>query len=213
MVKIGPRKKLFGDTGDGGRLGVTGMGDVYAVRQVRKAELCNKLCPAFTLCPIMPLAIQPADPKRRRCLVKDDNIKRIYNNLFVAGHSGIVEEMQRGILEYGEILRVDGKKMTPEKRLLHIARLNTMLGSLDKMISKGGGPDPGDEAVTIDTGGPVEDWEGEPLEPEDKESLEYSELAEGIIDTAHEMEEKKRVEKKTIKEAFKEEAGVDVRAD
>jgi hypothetical protein len=136
--------------------------DVKAVQYIQTRKLCDRTCPGFPLCPVMPLAVQPKDIKRRVCLVNNGppEIQRAYKNLFVGGHSGIVEEMTRSIMEYGKLLRGAGKTLSVKDKLRYHKDLNTMLQNLDKIVgpSRKAGEDE-QEAVEIDTGEEIPDPE------------------------------------------------------
>ena len=148
-----------------------------APSSIRGQTHCSRACPAFTKCPLVPLAIQPEDPKDRICLVNhaDPELKRAYEALFVGGHSAIIEEIQRSIMEYGEILRASKKELTAGQQLRYKKDLNMMLIQLLKFLPKEGGEgkkgEP--ERVEIDSGNtPVQ---------EDPESLRYSEKLREIL--------------------------------
>ena len=143
---------------------------------IRGQTHCSRACPAFTKCPLVPLAIQPEDPKDRICLVNhaDPELKRAYEALFVGGHSAIIEEIQRSIMEYGEILRASKKELTAGQQLRYKKDLNMMLIQLLKFLPKEGEGKKGEpERVEIDSGNtPVQ---------EDPESLRYSEKLREIL--------------------------------
>ena len=143
---------------------------------IRGQTHCSRACPAFTKCPLVPLAIQPEDPKDRICLVNhaDPELKRAYEALFVGGHSAIIEEIQRSIMEYGEILRASKKQLTAGQQLRYKKDLNMMLIQLLKFLPKEGEGKKGEpERVEIDSGNtPVQ---------EDPESLRYSEKLREIL--------------------------------
>jgi hypothetical protein len=82
----------------------------------------------------MPLAIRPKKETARVCLVNcgDDRLKVAYYKMFVGGQDGVIEMLQTGILEYGEVLK---KAHLPAKEQLRaIEKFNTMLGRLHKMM-------------------------------------------------------------------------------
>lgn len=143
---------------------------------IRGQTHCSRACPAFTKCPLVPLAIRPEDPKDRICLVNhaDPELKRAYEALFVGGHSAIIEEIQRSIMEYGEILRASKKELTAGQQLRYKKDLNMMLIQLLKFLPKEGEGKKGEpERVEIDSGNtPVQ---------EDPESLRYSEKLREIL--------------------------------
>ena len=147
-----------------------------APSSIRGQTHCSRACPAFTKCPLVPLAIQPEDPKDRICLVNhaDPELKRAYEALFVGGHSAIIEEIQRSIMEYGEILRASKKELTAGQQLRYKKDLNMMLIQLLKFLPKEGEGKKGEpERVEIDSGNtPVQ---------EDPESLRYSEKLREIL--------------------------------
>jgi len=104
----------------------------------------------------MPLAIQPVEPKNRMCLVRDGpvEIRRVYRNLFVGGHSGIIEELQYCILEHEIILGETNENLTLKQKLQHLSARFKMLIALDRIIQRYGEvDDPADELVEIVTGG------------------------------------------------------------
>jgi hypothetical protein len=144
---------------------------------IRGQTHCSRACPAFTKCPLVPLAIQPEDPKDRICLVNhaDPELKRAYEALFVGGHSAIIEEIQRSIMEYGEILRASKKQLTAGQQLRYKKDLNMMLIQLLKYLPKEGGEGRKNEPerVEIDS--------GNTSVQEDPESLRYSEKLREIL--------------------------------
>jgi hypothetical protein len=145
---------------------------------IRGQTHCSRACPAFTKCPLVPLAIQPEEPKDRICLVNhaDPELKRAYEALFVGGHSAIIEEIQRSIMEYGEILRASKKQLTAGQQLRYKKDLNMMLIHLLKFLPKEGESKKGEpERVEIDSGSTPAH------EPEDPESLQYSEKLREIL--------------------------------
>ena len=150
-----------------------------APSSIRGQTHCSRACPAFTKCPLVPLAIQPEDPKDRICLVNhaDPELKRAYEALFVGGHSAIIEEIQRSIMEYGEILRASKKELTAGQQLRYKKDLNMMLIQLLKFLPKEGGEgkkgEP--ERVEIDSGN------NPAAQQEDPESLRYSEKLREIL--------------------------------
>jgi len=133
--------------------------DRKASTEIRKRERCNRSCPAFKLCPIMPLAVQAEDPKERICLISSsgsETIKRAYCNLFVGGQNGVIEEMRHVILGYA-LLRGD-TELTPAQQLRYLKNHMTMLLDLSKMIRLYGKIDddnPGEDPVTIVPAGVV----------------------------------------------------------
>lgn len=149
----------------------------YGQSIIRGQTHCSRACPAFTKCPLVPLAIQPEDPKDRICLVNhaDPELKRAYEALFVGGHSAIIEEIQRSIMEYGEILRASKKQLTAGQQLRYKKDLNMMLIQLLKYLPKEGGEGRKNEPerVEIDS--------GNTSVQEDPESLRYSEKLREIL--------------------------------
>ena len=150
-----------------------------AQRIIRDRSHCDRGCPAFAICPLVPLAIQPPDKNDRICLVNhgDPELKRAYEALFVGGHSAIIEEIQRSIMEYGEILRASKNQLTAGQQLRYKKDLNMMLIHLLKFLPKegetGGKKEP--EKVLIDSGNAPE------AGSEDPESLQYSEKLREIL--------------------------------
>lgn len=151
-----------------------------AQRIIRDRSHCDRGCPAFAICPLVPLAIQPPDKNERICLVNhgDPNLKRAYEALFVGGHSAVIQEIQRSILEYGEILRASKNQLTAGQQLRYKKDLNMMLINLLKFLPKEGESKKNEpEEVRIDSGNtPVQ-----LAEPDDPESLQYSEKLREIL--------------------------------
>lgn len=145
---------------------------------IRGQTHCSRECPAFTKCPLVPLAIQPEERKDRICLVNhaDPELKRAYEALFVGGHSAIIEEIQRSIMEYGEILRASKNKLTAGQQLRYKKDMNMMLIHLLKFLPKEGEGKKGEpERVEIDSGNAAA------RQPDDPESLRYSEKLREIL--------------------------------
>jgi len=136
--------------------------DRKAGTEIRKRDYCSRSCPAFKICPIMPLAVQPEDQKERRCLISSSGsevVKRAYRNLFVGGYSGIIEEMRHVILDYGMTIRGD-PELTTKQRLRFLKTRMTLLISLSRTIRMcgkidDGGDNPGNDPVKIDPAGDV----------------------------------------------------------
>ncbi len=150
-----------------------------AQRIIRDRSHCDRGCPAFAICPLVPLAIQPPEKNDRICLVNhgDPELKRAYEALFVGGHSAIIEEIQRSILEYGEILRASKNKLTAGQQLRYKKDLNMMLIHLLKFLPKEGENKKNEpEKVLIDSGN-----SSAVVEQEDPESLQYSEKLREIL--------------------------------
>jgi hypothetical protein len=156
--------------------------DTASLQIVRAMQRCSRVCPAFILCPLMPLAIQPKDEKKRVCLVNhgDDRLKVAYYKMFVGGQDGVVQMLQTNLLEYGELLKKSGNLPTKD-RLRALEKFNSMLGQLHKMMGQGKNASTGkrkedddemDEVVLIAS-------KNEP-EP-DPESLEHSPMLESLI--------------------------------
>jgi hypothetical protein len=161
-----------------------------AIPDIRHRRLCDKSCPAFSLCPLMPLAIQHREARYRACLVNEgpEEIKRAYRNLFVKGHSGIIEEIQLAIMEYGKVLREEGKALTPKERMRYLKDLTAMLLNLEKLVGGKETPeDPGQEEVEIDTG-QVPDSESLRESPIAREMLKGTELPEVTVPKPREKE-------------------------
>ena len=112
--------------------------DQKAILVVRNMRKCSRVCPAFILCPLMPLAIQPKKETDRICLVNegDDRLKVAYYKMFVGGQEGVVQMLQTSILEYGELLKKFGNNMTTKDRLRAMEKFNSMLGQLHKMMGQ-----------------------------------------------------------------------------
>ena len=112
-----------------------------APSSIRGQTHCSRACPAFEKCPWFPLQSSRRNPKDRICLVNhaDPELKRAYEALFVGGHSAIIEEIQRSIMEYGEILRASKKQLTAGQQLRYKKDLNMMLIHLLKSLPKEGG--------------------------------------------------------------------------
>ena len=156
---------------------------------IQNRKVCDRSCPAFSLCPLMPLAVQHREMRYRICLVNEgpEEIKRAYRNLFEKGHSGIIEEIQLGIMEYGKILRgVGEKELTTKERLRYLDRLTAMLLHLEKVVDKSkDNDDPGREVVEIDTG-EIEDPESLRDSPMVREMLKGVELPVVTVPKSHE---------------------------
>lgn len=158
--------------------------DVHALQVVRTMRKCGRACPAFILCPLMPLAVQPKESSKRICLVNcgDDRLKVAYYKMFVGGTDGVVQMLQTNLLEYGELLKKSGNLPTKD-RLRALEKFNSMLGQLHKMMgyqkSSGTGKsghsqddDEMDEVILIASGNDPKP---------DPESLEHSPLLEQLI--------------------------------
>jgi hypothetical protein len=136
--------------------------DRKAGTEIRKRDYCSRSCPAFKICPIMPLAVQPEDQKERRCLISSSGsevVKRAYRNLFVGGYSGIIEEMRHVILEYGLLIRED-RELTPKQKMQYLRTRMKLLLDLSRTIRLCGkidyrGDNPGNDPVKIDPAGDV----------------------------------------------------------
>jgi len=110
--------------------------DRKASTEIRKREHCSRSCPAFKICPVMPLAVQAEDPKERICLISSsgsETIKRAYFNLFIGGQSGVIAEMQHTLLEYEMTVRGD-TELTTAQKLRYLRNRMKMLLDLSKMI-------------------------------------------------------------------------------
>jgi hypothetical protein len=160
--------------------------DTNAICRVRQMKRCNRECPAFILCPLMPLAVQPKDEKKRVCLVNlgDDRLKVAYYKMFVGGQNGVVQMLQTSILEYGEVLKKS--KLTDLEHLRAIEKFNLMLERLHKMMAPAGKSGSGKK------GGKSADNEDDEMdevvliasrnEPKpDPESLEHSPMLQDLI--------------------------------
>jgi hypothetical protein len=136
---------------------------------IRGQTHCSRACPAFKTCPLVPLAIQPEEPKERICLVNhaDPELKRAYEALFVGGHSAIIEEIQRSIM----------KQLTAGQQLRYKKDLNMMLIHLLKYLPKEGGEGRKNEPERVE----IDSGSTHSHEPEDPESLRYSEKLKEIL--------------------------------
>ena len=112
--------------------------DQQALQLVRGMKKCSRQCPAFILCPLMPLAIQPKKDTERICLVNcgDDRLKVAYYKMFVGGQDGVVQMLQTNLLEYGALLNKSAN-LTNKDRLRAMEKFNSMLGQLHKMMGQG----------------------------------------------------------------------------
>jgi len=157
--------------------------DGHALKVVRAMRKCSRECPAFILCPLMPLAIQPKKETDRICLVNlgDDRLKVAYYKMFVGGQDGIVQMLQSSILEYGEVLKK--AKLSDRDRLRSMEKFNSMLGQLHRMMEpakkptggKGGAAEDDDEMDEV-----VLIASRNNPKP-DAESLEHSPMLEQLI--------------------------------
>ena len=154
--------------------------DAASIVVVQNMKKCGRNCPAFILCPLMPLAIQPKRDADRICLVNlgDDRLKVAYYKMFVGGQDGIVQMMQSTIMEYGKVLQ--DAKLLPKDRLRALEKFNIMLDKLHQKMNPakkpGGGKieanDEMDEVILI-----ASKNDAKP----DPESLEHSPLLEQLI--------------------------------
>lgn len=168
--------------------------DQHALQIVRAMKKCSRVCPAFILCPLMPLAVQPKKDTERICLVNcgDDRMKVAYYKMFVGGQDGVIQMMQVTIMEYGKVLQ--DAKLTPKDRLRALEKFNIMLDKLhQKMVknsSSGSGssksrdqePDEMDEVILIAS-------KNDPKP--DPESLEHSPMLEQLIQSENTLYERK----------------------
>ena len=156
--------------------------DLQSIQYVRQMKKCSRQCPAFILCPLMPLSIQPSEPVKRICLVNcgDERLRVAYYKMFVGGQDGVVQMLQTSILEYGDLLKKSGD-LTNKERLHSIERMNMMLERLHKMIvtaekKVGGGTvsasEEMDEVILIASGNDAKP---------DPESLEHSPMLDDLI--------------------------------
>ena len=156
--------------------------DASAIQMVRQMRKCSRVCPAFILCPLMPLAVQPRKENERICLVNegDDRLKVAYYKMFVGGQDGVIQMLQTSILEYGQLLNKAGN-LTTKDRLRALEKFNSMLSQLHKMMGQGKGASKGskgqedeemDEVVLIAS-------KNDPKP--DPESLEHSPMLEQLI--------------------------------
>ncbi len=154
--------------------------DAAAISVVRDMKKCGRNCPAFILCPLMPLAIQPKRDVDRICLVNlgDDRLKVAYYKMFVGGQDGIIQMMQSTIMEYGKVLQ--DAKLLPKDRLRALEKFNIMLDKLHQKMNPakkpGGGKqeaeDEMDEVILIASKNDA---------PPDPESLEHSPMLDALI--------------------------------
>ena len=65
-------------------------------------KICSSRCPMFDMCPLMPISAKPAKMSDRKCLVNtgSNDVRRAFINLFLRGHSGLVDEMMRAYTSY-----------------------------------------------------------------------------------------------------------------
>ena len=149
-----------------------GCGDVQASKLIRAMRVCSRACPAFSLCPLMPLSIQPVVVKERVCLMNagPEELKRVYMHLFIDGQSGVVDEIKGTVLEYGKLLREVKTGISVKERLRHLKELNGMMVVLHKILGASGEEEPGGERVEVM--GEIED---------DPESLVHSEKLRELI--------------------------------
>lgn len=152
--------------------GKTAPRDVNAVRFIRAMRVCSRACPAFSLCPLMPLSIQPVVVKERVCLMNagPEELKRVYMHLFIDGQSGVVDEIKGTVLEYGKLLREVKTGISVKERMRHLKELNGMMVVLHKILGASGEEEPGGERVEVM--GEIED---------DPESLVHSEKLRELI--------------------------------
>jgi hypothetical protein len=169
-----------------------GLLDKDAITVVKNMRQCSRACPAFILCPLMPLAVQPKEPGKRICLVNmgDDRLKVAYYKMFVGGTDGVVQMLQTNLLEYGELLKKSGN-LPVKDRLRALEKFNSMLGQLHKMMgqsrnnsgsSKKQDDDEMDEVILIASGNDPKP---------DPESLEHSPLLEQLIQHEPILQQKK----------------------
>jgi len=149
-----------------------GCGDVQASKLIRAMRVCSRACPAFSLCPLMPLSIQPVAVKERVCLMNagPEELKRVYMHLFIDGQSGVVDEIKGTVLEYGKLLREVKTGISVKERMRHLKELNGMMVVLHKILGASGEEEPGGERVEVM--GEIED---------DPESLVHSEKLRELI--------------------------------
>lgn len=71
-------------------------------QSIRNMRKCSSKCPMFDVCPLAPISIKPANFKERHCLVNagSHDVRRAYINMFLRGHSGLVDEMMRAYTGY-----------------------------------------------------------------------------------------------------------------
>ena len=150
-----------------------GCGDVQASKLIRAMRICSRVCPAFSLCPLMPLSIQPVAVKERVCLMNagPEELKRVYMHLFIDGQSGVVDEIKGTVLEYGKLLREVKTGISVKERMRHLKELNGMMVILHKILGASGEEEPGGERVEV---------MGEGIE-DDPESLVHSEKLRELI--------------------------------
>jgi len=173
-------------TRTGTKYGNNAVLDVQSIQLVRMMKKCSRSCPAFILCPLMPLSIQPTEAVKRICLVNcgDERLRVAYYKMFVGGQDGVVQMLQTSILEYGDLLKKSGD-LTNKERLHSIERMNMMLERLHKMMTKSSNSDGTgnarksqsvdeemDEVILIASGNDAKP---------DPESLEHSPMLDDLI--------------------------------
>ena len=69
---------------------------------IRNMKKCSSKCPMFDTCPLAPISIKPKDYRERVCLVNagSHDVRRAYINMFLRGHSGLVDEIMRAYAAY-----------------------------------------------------------------------------------------------------------------
>jgi len=175
----------------------------HASELIRRMELCKPACPVFDQCPLMPLAVQPKDPRVRHCLVNKGPIemRRAYRNLFMKGKSGVIEELRTWILEYGRLLRDEGKKeFTLKEKMRYLKDLTGMLMNLEKVL----GPEEVNEGTDNDTTVVIDTGEDEIPDPESlANSPMVQEMMKGNPDQLEAMPVPKPVEKEPVPDLIK----------
>ena len=157
--------------------------DAQALQMVRAMKKCSRACPAFILCPLMPLAVQPKKDTERICLVNcgDDRLKVAYYKMFVGGQDGVIQMLQTSILEYGELLNSKAGNFTTKDRLRAIEKFNSMLGQLHKMMGQGKKPSSGNQKDEDDEMEEVLVVASKNDQKPDPESLEHSPMLDDLI--------------------------------
>lgn len=166
--------------------------DSQALAVVRQMKKCSRQCPAFILCPLMPLAVQPKEQAKRICLVNegDDRLKVAYYKMFVGGTEGVVQMLQTNLLEYGELLKKSGN-LPVKDRLRALEKFNSMLGQLHKMMGSGKNQSGGGNQKDDDEMDEVILIASQNDSKPDPESLEHSPMLDALIQHEPIVQQKK----------------------
>ena len=154
--------------------------DSAAISIVRGMKKCSRACPAFILCPLMPLAVQERQESKRICLVNlgDDRLKVAYYKMFVGGQDGIVQMMQATIMEYGKVLQ--DAKLVPKDRMRALEKFNIMLDKLHQKMNPAKKPGGGKQTADDEMDEVILIASKNDAKP-DPESLEHSPMLESLI--------------------------------